>query len=24
MHAPVCGIFHLNSAAVRRYIVNPI
>ena len=22
--APVCGIFHLNSVAVRQYIVNPI
>ncbi|MFQ7021019.1 hypothetical protein [Ruminococcus sp. RTP21358st1_A5_RTP21358_211008] len=24
MQAPVCGIFHLNSVAVRQYIVNPI
>ena len=24
LQAPVCGIFHLNSVAVRQYIVNPI
>ena len=24
LYAPVCSIFHLNSVAVRQYIVNPI